>query len=841
LGVFQNQVFSFETKSKIAIDSDVGLEKGEPMKILMTAGILTLMQSLPATAVTTLSAGYVPSAYSSGCKPAFPDDYMEKVPWSNRRIEPRDCAALRITTPVFSWVLPPNQSATNKIMKVVVKRYSDNATFSQDSTLPRLIFSQQLLPGAYDWYMEYTNSNNKPEGTKRRRFSVVYGSNFRLLQGADFANLVAAKTQRPRSLPKGASFQTVAQLASQGEYRFSYAAFLQTVAKMAADTNQTNNLYSPPADKTIADYQNNSGLFNQYLNAVHDLSKTEGQAIEYLGYAYHLTGIDDYRRAGIKRLLALSKWNPSGISSQTQQDQANRVIFRSLGLGLDLFYASLNSAERLQVVGIMKNRLNQYFSKLNHIDLRPYDSHGLGALYYSTEALMYATGIPEFPEAKNMLAMSWNAMITMSGAWGGGTDGGFGNGTTYGWYTFIHFTRLLAAVKLVTNINLTEWPVYGNYGKNLIAQTPPNAYMRGQFGDELETNLFYPQYALDDFRLYASVTRNPVYEWYWRVNPGNVTYASARHPYHYLMLTTTPAPLVGPIATPTSTNDLPDSFLFEDAGYVAMHSDTTDSLRSSVFFRSSRMGSENHSHADNNAFTFVSKGKELLISGGYYDYYGSDHHLKVTRATRFKNTLTFDGGLGQAEPDPIPLPNNPGAPKFSMNTHGQIINYADTGAWAVSTGDATPAYAPLLNNAVRTVAYNRAQGLIVIYDWATSPINRKWELNFVMPFLPGGTATLLQAKNGMEKACIEVVLRPGEVGTFSAASVLPKPSTSDANQFRSVFSVRAAKNDLASVTLIREGCKPMSIKVNFAGTGATILLNGAPALSADQRAVQILN
>ena len=50
-----------------------------------------------------------------------------------------------------------------------------------------------------------------------------------------------------------------------------------------------------------------------------------------------------------------------------------------------------------------------------------------------------------------------------------------------------------------------------------------------------------------------------------------------------------------------------------------MHSETANPKRSSLFFRSSRLGTINHSHADNNAFTFVSKGKNIFISGGVYD------------------------------------------------------------------------------------------------------------------------------------------------------------------------------------------------------------------------------
>ncbi|MFY8018691.1 MAG: heparinase II/III domain-containing protein, partial [Inhella sp.] len=66
----------------------------------------------------------------------------------------------------------------------------------------------------------------------------------------------------------------------------------------------------------------------------------------------------------------------------------------------------------------------------------------------------------------------------------------------------------------------------------------------------------------------------------------------------------------------------------------------------------------NHGHADQNSYVFRVKGQDLLISGGYYPWYQSPHHAAVTRATRFKNALTFDGGIGQAEP--VSNPKAPG-------------------------------------------------------------------------------------------------------------------------------------------------------------------------------------
>jgi hypothetical protein len=295
-------------------------------------------------------------------------------------------------------------------------------------------------------------------------------------------------------------------------------------------------------------------------------------------------------------------------------------------------------------------------------------------------------------------------------------------------------------------------------------------------------------------------------------------------------------------AAPTTS-----SYAFEDAGLVAMHSNIADPLRSSVFFRSSRLGSFNHSHADNNAFTFVSKGQPLLISGGYTPYYGSPHHVAVARATRFKNALTFDGGIGQAEPSAHPTA--PGKPVDSMDTRGELINFSDNTLWAVTTGDATLAYrgqnagggswSPLLTNAVRTVAYQRAEKVVVIYDWASSNSSRKWELNFQAPTAPKLTGQTTRIDNNGASACIDVYGMPGSVKLTNGFPVAPEKSYPD--QYQARYTATTASTVLVAVTVIREGCRIVPIRVDFSGTAATVSVNGGAAIVADRRTVTVLS
>jgi len=775
----------------------------------------------------------IPQSYSPGCGPALYPDFMDTGVWDIRRVEPRDCSLLKISTPIFSWPLPLDISTTNKLMTLIITR-PDGTSLSRTTLIPRLLFPNSLTAGSYRWKVQYINKLNQPITSSPRRFTIASGTLFSLPSGATLANTVAPKPH-PRALPTGGSFATIASRLT-GEYKPSYTAF---IAKANTYLNVT-----PPSQPIKRDrsYFATDAEYNAWLNSLHHTAAAEHTAIETLGYAALITGNTAYESAGVARLMALKDWDPDGCTSESFQDQANRKIYLALAQGLDLYSKRLVKLDKDKIVVVLKKRLSPVITKIGALDRYPYDSHLLTATVYATETLMHVAGLPEFPEAKGWLVTSWEAMMTMAGAWGGMTDGGYANGTAYGWFTMTTLARAIAAIRLVANVNLSSWAPFGRTGDNQIAVNTPNALMMGQFGDGIDTNRHYFDYSWQQSRLLSAVSRAPEYEWYWRADPRNVSLPVALEPYHYLLLGSSTPPLTGPAAVPAIAN----SYLFEDAGYVAMHSRTTDALRSSVFFRSSRFGSYNHSHADNNAFTFVSKGKELLISGGYYPWYNSNHHALVGRATRFKNALTFNGGIGQAEPSGTP--SGPGAPLFSMEARGKLINFDDNGTWAITTGDATlayrgrlktvPTWTQFLNNAVRTVAYNRQWGIVVIYDWATSTTPRAWELNFQSMNLASKISErTIQVANGTSKACLYMY---GPLGRFDFSTGFPvaPESGNKTPQSRAIYKITTPSTQLVSVTVIRENCttSPL-IGVSFIGTNASVSINNEPPLKLNGRTV----
>lgn len=786
----------------------------------------------------TLSGTGIPQRYAPGCTPAGGIDFMETESWDVRRIEPYDCALVQISTPVMSWVQPRDFDTTRKFA-IRLTREASPFDVTYFTAVPRLLVPNVLGPGTYRWTVTYKTTSGVDAVSQSRRF-VIPAANPPLLAiptGAALVTRILAKSH-PRALPAGSSFATIASRAAGGEYKQSYAGFLA-----AANSYLTTPIPPAPANLTINNFVNEAA-FQAWIAELRHLGDREATAIETLGYAYHFTGTTAYRTAALARLRAIAAWSPTGATSEQNQDQVNRQVYRALALGLDLFDATLTSADRQLFLGSFKQRLGQVLPKFTGLARYPYESHLLTAAGYVTEALMYAAGTQGFPEGSELLASAWEVMITTHGSFGSAIDAGYGNGDAYGWFSAGAFAHKLATIKLMANVDLHRWAAAGRFGDNQIALTPPNAKLRGQFGDAVEEADHYAQYSFDAHRLLAAITGNAAYDGYWRANPSNVTYKWALSAVHYLML--------GVAAPPTGTLSLPRSYLFEDAGIVAMHTRTDDPARTSVFFRSSRFGSFNHSHADNNSFTFVSRGKELLISGGYYNYFNSPHHALVTRATRFKNALTFDGGIGQAEPSPTPTA--PGAPVFSMDARGRLVNFADNGTWVVATGDATLAYrgrnaatgqwTPFVTGAYRTVAFNRLERVVVIYDWARSASARTWELNFQtlnatsLVTAPGLPQPSLRIVNGASTACVDVY---APAGTYTTIKGFPVASgTTFPDQFHTRYAVSAPTRELTAVTVIREDCRAVPVQVSRpGGSTAYVRINNGGTLVTDGLTVQL--
>ncbi len=639
----------------------------------------------------------------------------------------------------------------------------------------------------------------------------------------------------PRIVPSGSTGASISSLANAS----AYYKVIKDDFLIDADKSISVPLPADSPYRDIASFPSKAE-FNAYQDKVKSTCQDESKYLEKLTTAYFLTSDVKYKDAAISRLMNLAYWSPEGATNENINDIANAWVYSALSEAFDLLKNDLNPTQHAVVIRSIKNRTAYVVNNSDSLDEHPYDSHGAGGITKLLSTLMLSVGESDFPEAEAWLAKVWEVYLTQGITVWGEQDGFFANGNNYSWTAMVRTAELAAIIKLTTGISLANLPWVRNFGKQMIAFTTPKYGLFGSYGDGVEHVNSYTAY-YDDFRLYNKIIQNREYEWWWQVDPNNLI-PSKSHNYSYMELMLLPILSTVTPLTPTKNN-----YISDETGIATFHDNVSNPNRSSVYFRSSSFGSHNHSHADQNSFSLVSKGVNLLISGGYYDNYLTSHHETVTRATRFKNALTFDGGIGQSEPSSNPT--TPGIPTNSRDNFGRLINFYEDNTKAVITGDATAAYqgnytTPLLTNAIRTLVYDKNEKVLIIYDYASSAKARKWELNFnsLVDFTITSSSSETLSRNGAA-ASIQVHGPSGQFTKTKDFPVLPSggyPTADQPTQYQSRFSVISPTTSLASVTVIREDARSVPVSVSFNGDIATVSINGKAPMTFDQKIVRLV-
>nr|WP_295131016.1 heparinase II/III family protein [uncultured Roseateles sp.] len=761
----------------------------------------------------------LPGYLSTTCAKKTFSDFIERVKPELKRVRPVDCRILSDSQALFSWAQPADKSPATT-WAFTLKRADGSTVASKAVTPPRLLLDQTLAAGDYNWTVSYKTATGATVTSDARRFTVPAGlANVKLPNGLAFANTVAAKS-RPRLLPSGSNFADIASAAQSGEYKAAYAALIKEAdlsLKEAAPTEpvlRSRSSFASPTD------------YNAWVAGVRELCTAEQRRIEALAFAYRMTNNQRYASAAIQHMLALAAWDPLGEVSEAKQPLASRDIHLALSTGLDLLWDKLTDAQRNTIATHLQARLSSVMDSIRKINESPYLSFENTSVYFGLRSLMLMVGTPGFPSGAAWLQEAWDAYSTIIQD-KGDQDGSAGGSVAYAWWDMYDHARTFAMVKAVAGVDLTQRAFGKNFGTYLLAMTAPDVDQFNAFGDSVETQTLYKNYAFDSIRLYAAVSGQPEHQWYWRARAENIQFAGVYlSPLHFMMLG-----LPGKPVAPAAPDK--NAWAFGDVGIVASHSKTADKNRSSFFFKSGTFGSYNHEHADQNSFSLISKGRNLLISAGYYDYYNSPHHNNVTRSTRYKNAVTFDGGVGQAGSDS--RLSGFTIPVQTMQTRGQLLNYQEGKDFVASTGDATLAYrnldlsnytyTPLLTEAYRSFVHVKSKGVFVIYDWLSSETAKRWEWNYHALAAFTDKAGSIVVNNAPALACID---HYGVNGKFSQTSAWDvAPSVAKPTQYHGRYTADAPSKQAAMVTVIREDCQPtLAISVNVNGSVAKVSVEG---------------
>lgn len=859
--------------------------RGFMKKIASLALVSSVFSCSVAAATTTkLEGGYIPSAYADGCDPTTePHEIVN----SQKRYEPRHCTIVRSRNPVFVVSVPTNTDFAADMKLVLISPDGTPKTLTFKG--PRLLLPpEHALPAQsplekprfYKWHVAYklTGSDDWHE-TGERTFEYDGGQDL-IADGAQIREKILGSQGRshPRLLPREADGSVMAGSTFEArmlksDLKGHYEATLESAKLWLTSENEpyrsARTVTEPgtPDDATDASSHQMSAITRLAMR-----SYVEGK---------DATGKDAYRDDAIRRLMLLARWgykdekydDESATSGEFKNDQANRNVIYTLAFGLDML--TLTGEQQQALLASLKGRLNAI--KFNELDTVPYHAHMLASALMSTEAILMASGIEakakdgsvvkfEDENAGKLLEDSWNRVVTTLGTWGGGSDSAYGNSVNYAWMSLDTYGRALANYLLMTGENLTKLPALNKFHDNFLAFTLPDTsrFLMSPFGDHTEDRQLYKNYGYSAYRLFALVSGKPIDEWYHQ-NSSRAAGAGVLPVQHFFLRAKKDPP-------PVPTQLPPNTYLFEDAGLVAVHSKLTDNKRSSLYFRSSKLGSYNHSHADSNAFTFVSKGRDIFVSGGWYEKYNNELHNSFTRPTRFKNALTFCydvsttpytcAGLGQSEPSAVAT--SPGQPALdTLDAPGKLVNFsaAEQSKWTVVTGDATRAYSgksgdawqPMLLNAVRTVAYHREAGIVFIYDWASSADQRYWQQNLqtldkpvsvnpndrlltIQPLQRDEKGKLKLVNNKPENDGEPVCLRydgfNGKLHTQAMSDLvahipLPNgdPDARSPAQFHTTYTPLTKSNQNVSIMVIAENCADLKDRTpvySVNGTRATV-------------------
>ncbi len=530
--------------------------------------------------------------------------------------------------------------------------------------------------------------------------------------------------------------------------------------------------------------------------------------------------------------------NPLGRTGHDGNDLLNIRLAKTVARAYDILKGDMDRQTQLRVRRHVEDRTQpafDYFMLNDHGNLEQFalSSHGFQIMTHVLAIAALLSG--DSDRARLWFRDSYPLISMIVTPWGGG-DGGYSNGVNYGVWEFVNHVDSWDVIHNTTGFPYFDTAWVRNFAEFLAYFAPPGVAYAG-FGDGGEN--LRPELWSEIARLYSERGRGafaePLLE-SWRV--------------HMEAETGRTVPLTNALLWPRLFSDrtgnadprpdpdaIPDAAIFPDIGWGVIHSDFDDPDRYSVLFKSSQFGSFSHSHADQNAFTIMGRGRQLLLDSGYYDDYRSDHHDGWTRQTRAHNAITFDGGKGQ----PI---DNPGA-------KGRLLGYWRCGGVVVMRGDASGAYGQGIGRALRTLV-SLPGGRVLVADRMVADSARRWEWNFhAAEPLANAADGFAVVRNGPARAAVQVLAAPQmalQQTTGFPFAARTKNGIVPVDQFHAAFVSREAAPSLDMLTLVDldrdrraddasariTGSGRISFRVGrFSGT----ITNGEVELALDGRAI----
>lgn len=559
-------------------------------------------------------------------------------------------------------------------------------------------FPETFEPGTYYWAVRYSKNGKTSGWSAARRFRIDPDAyEFTVPEPDKIADSI------PVSHPRiWFTEDTIDEFRKKADSETGKLIVDNMVS--VTESNMLLPLDEEPAGTVTGEnYVTDSDILKSATNASSAATlKAQNAALSYI-----FTGETKYADYAVKVALSVSDWDVDGMTSFAVQDQAFFEIILRISMVYDWLYNYMNDAQRTKIRTMLKARWDDVKDvSLETIRKNPYNSHiwsYLPNVMITCVALMYDE--PEIAEYyKQLLPMYIADFVPMSTE-----DGGWSKGTAYWIFAVNRDKAFIDVLQQGGYLNVYNKAWCQNEYLWAMYMMPAGSF--GSFGDASGWEPPGATYIMGLSKI-AVMTNNPVAAWV-KNRVGKLGYNSWAYYDAILAAEADDMEEEAPVSYPRA-------HMFPDQGTAAMHSDLMDKNRISLYFRSSRYGSYNHMHADQNSFIIEAFGEKLAAKGGYYDSYHSTHDSGFTRKTYAHNSVTIDGGKGQKDDD--------------MNANGNIDMFVTHPDFDSVTGDGTRAYNGSLDRFLRSIVYVRPDTYIVIDDLKTaksSGSNFEWWLNAV--------------------------------------------------------------------------------------------------------------
>ncbi len=598
---------------------------------------------------------------------------------------PAQDSVLEVTPPGFSWrpqkeiVRWEIECARGTSLKAIEYRAKD---ISYNVHCPAKVFA----PGRYTWrYRGFDKKDQPTEWSQARTFTIAAKAK-QLPMPPREELLGRIAKEHPRIFLRPEDLPRLRELA-KGPLKPSYDKLVAQCEKL---------LRKPPQTAEPLKYDESTPRKSEawrerwWGNRVYTIAALDGAAT--LAFTRLLGGKEEYGQLARRILMDCAKWDPKGSTGYRYNDEAGMPYASRFSRTYSFVNDLLSEEERQECRRVMKIRGAEMF---NHLCPRhlwsPYASHSNRAWHFLGEVGVSFTGEVEGADEWTWFAM--NVFFNVYPVWSD-DDGGWHEGASY-WSSYIdRFTWWADIMRSAMNVNAYDKPYFSKVGYYPMYLMPPGM-VGGGFGDLCGTRKASNNVGL--VSQLAAQAGNGYWQWYVEQMGGPASEGG------YVGFLRGSLPKV----QPTAPDDLPSSRLFRGTGQTYLNTDLKDAAKSvQVNFKSSPFGTQSHGYDANNSFLLWAYGQRLLVSSGWRDIYGSEHHAKWMWSTRSTNNITVDG-QGQLA--------------HSAASQGRITHFVTTPNFDAVVGEAGDAYRTtatgpsLLDRYTRTILFAKPE-LIVVFD-----------------------------------------------------------------------------------------------------------------------------